>query len=316
MYYFTSKGAGGIAFKVFVDEDSGKSATTLWKYDNVGHTDEAKKELKAIFEGKDPFPTPKPLRLLEQILRIASKPGDIVLDSFAGSGVTAHAVLKTKKEFPGRKFILVELEDYAETLTAERVKRAINGYSFKGSIEETIYSEKLTLKKLSSGEKLLKDAEEAIEKCKADYDKISKPKIQDQHLIVTGTKKFEDRMPGLGGNFSFYELGEPLLIDGKLNERTGVNKIREYIWFTETKEAFSEPVNPDNKAFLGSFAETAYYFYYDSDSITTLDHDFLGTIKKQAAGYVIYADLCALSAEELKRFGIVFKKIPRDITKL
>lgn len=316
LYYFTSKGAGGIAFKVFVDEDSGKSATTLWKYDNVGHTDEAKKELKAIFEGKDPFPTPKPLRLLEQILRIASKPGDIVLDSFAGSGVTAHAVLKTKKEFPGRKFILVELEDYAETLTAERVKRAINGYSFKGSIEETIYSEKLTLKKLSSGEKLLKDAEEAIEKCKADYDKISKPKIQDQHLIVTGTKKFEDRMPGLGGNFSFYELGEPLLIDGKLNARTGVNKIREYIWFTETKEAFSEPVNPDNKAFLGSFAETAYYFYYDSDSITTLDHDFLGTIKKQAAGYVIYADLCALSAEELKRFGIVFKKIPRDITKL
>ena len=47
-----------------------------------------------------------------------------------------------------------------------------------------------------------------------------------------------------------------------------------------------------------------------------LHHDFLGTIKKQAAGYVIYADLCALSAEELKRFGIVFKKIPRDITKL
>lgn len=288
---------------------------TMWS-DKRFYTTKGSNELTQILGKKGEFPYPKPIDFITEIITRITQDNDIILDSFAGSGTTAHAVLNANRDGGSRRFILVEMMDYADRLTAERVKRAIDGYSFTGEVEETIYSEKLTLKKLSSGEKLLKDAEQAIEKSKADYDKISKPKIQDQHLIVTGTKKFEDRMPGLGGNFSFYELGEPLLIDGKLNERTGVNKIREYIWFTETKASFVEPVNPDNRAFLGSFAETAYYFYYDPDSITTLDHDFLGTIKQRAAGYVIYADLCALSAEELKRFGIVFKKIPRDITKL
>lgn len=316
LYYFTSNCNGGIAFKVYPDDDSGKSATTLWKHETVGHTDEAKKELKAIFEGNDPFPTPKPLRLLEQILHIASKPGDIVLDSFAGSGVTAHAVLKMNQSCADRKFILVELEDYADSLTAERIKRAITGYSFKGSIEETIYSEKLTPKKLYSGEMLMQEALQAVESHKDCYDHIGRPKIQDNHLVVIGTKEIENHMPGIGGNFSFYELGEPLLIDNKLNENVGTDKIREYIWFTETKTAFREPDSPDNAAYLGSLAGTAYYFYYKRDCVTTLNHEFIGTIRNRSNEYVIYADLCTLADDELKRFGIIFKKIPRDIAKL
>ena len=195
-------------------------------------------------------------------------------------------------------------------------KCGITGYSFKGSIEETIYSEKLTPKKLCSGETLVQEAEQAAERHKNCYDQIGKPKIQDNQLVVIGTKEIEDHMPGLGGNFSFYELGEPLLIDNKLNENIGVDKIREYIWFTETKTAFFEPVSPDNDAYLGSLAGTSYYFYYERDCVTTLDHEFIGTIKNRSSEYVIYADLCTLADEELKRFGIIFKKIPRDIAKV
>jgi adenine-specific DNA-methyltransferase len=100
----------------------------LWSYQDSGTTDEAGQELKAIF-GSMVFDTPKPVRLIERILRIATKSDSIVLDSFAGSGTTAHAVMKLNAEDGGqRRFVLVEMEDYAETLTAERIRRASLGY--------------------------------------------------------------------------------------------------------------------------------------------------------------------------------------------
>ena len=78
--------------------------------------------------GEDAFVTPKPTRLIRRILQIATDPDSIVLDSFAGSGTTAHAVLAQNHEDGGnRRFILVECEDYADSLTAERVRRVING---------------------------------------------------------------------------------------------------------------------------------------------------------------------------------------------
>ena len=125
-YYFMNKGKGGIAKKTYISDVGGAPPTNLWEYKDVGHTDEAKKELMAIFGGKSPFDTPKPVRLIERILKIATDKDAIVLDSFAGSGTTAHAVLNMNKEDGGnRRFILVEMMDYAETVTAERVKRVM-----------------------------------------------------------------------------------------------------------------------------------------------------------------------------------------------
>ena len=84
-------------------------------------------ELKSL--GIEGFATPKPTRLIERILQIATDPDSIILDSFAGSGTTAHAVLKANASDGGyRRFICIELMDYADTITAERVKRVINGY--------------------------------------------------------------------------------------------------------------------------------------------------------------------------------------------
>ncbi|MGN1304770.1 MAG: site-specific DNA-methyltransferase [Oscillospiraceae bacterium] len=255
-FYFTNGGKGGIRRKVYADSVDGRISTNYWTYDEVGHTDEAKKELKTVFNGSIPFDTPKPVRLIERILAIAGDNNSIILDSFAGSGTTAHAVLNMNKQDGGnRKFILIEMMDYADSITAERVKRVIDGYG--------------------EGKKAT---------------------------------------PGTGGGFAFYELGETLLNGEYLNENVPLEKIREYVYFTETKQAVTDKA--DEPYFLGENFGTAYYFYYDKNEVTTLDRDFLHTVKTKADSYVIYADKCILSDEELEKLHITFKKIPRDITRM
>src|SRR5690606_503347 len=231
----------------------GVIANTWW--DNESSNQEATTELKLIFNEKS-FDTPKPTKLIEKIISLITSPNSIILDSFAGSGTTAHAVLNLNKQDGGnRKFILVEMEDYANDITAERVKRVAKGYG-------------------------------------------------------TGAKAVE----GTGGAFDFYELGLPLFDDNQnLNEQVGLAKIREYIWFSETRTAFSEP----NKEpyFLGKKDESAYYFIYEKDRLTTLDYDALELIKTKGEQYVIYADNCLLPKDFMAKKNIIFKKIPRDITR-
>lgn len=245
--------------KIFLSEVSdGIVPQTLWEYEEVGHTQDAKKEIKRIFEGDTPFDTPKPYQLIERILQIATNAESIILDSFAGSGTTAHAVLNMNKADGGhRKFILVEMMDYADSITAERVKRVIDGYG------------------------------------------------EGKNAVV-----------GTGGDFTFYDLGEVLLLpDGNLNENVSADKIREYVYYMETKEALPGSSN-GNAYFMGNSRGTAYYFYYEKASITTLNHAFLATIPEKSEGYIIYADLCTIPPDELAKYNITFKKIPRDIAKL
>ena len=94
----------------------------------VGFNLEGTRTLSTIFGQGGVFPQPKPVKLVQFLLKILRNKDALVLDSFAGSGTTAHAVLGLNKEDGGnRKFILVECEDYADTITAERVRRVING---------------------------------------------------------------------------------------------------------------------------------------------------------------------------------------------
>lgn len=200
----------------------------------------------------------KPIRLIEYLLTISQMEKDaIVLDSFAGSGTTAHAVLNMNKADGGhRKFILVEMMDYADSITAERVKRVIRGYG---------------------------EGKNAVE--------------------------------GTGGNFSFYDLGEPLLMGDCLNEAVAPEKIREYIWFMETKQPYAPP-SGGNPYYLGKHNSTGYYFYYEPQRVTVLDYAFLSTITEKADGTVIYADRCSISEDKLAKMGVTFKKIPCDISRL
>ena len=229
---------------------------TWWTNSEVGYTQMATQELAAIL-GKAVFDYPKPVSLISRIIQMASSDGDIILDSFAGSGTTAHAVLNMNKADGGhRKFILVEMMDYADSITAERVKRVIRGYG---------------------------EGKNAVE--------------------------------GTGGNFSFYDLGEPLLVGDCLNEAVAPEKIREYIWFMETKQPYAPP-SGGNPYYLGQHNSTGYYFYYEPQRVTVLDYAFLSTITEKADGTVIYADRCSISEDKLAKMGVTFKKIPRDISRL
>ena len=221
------------------------------------YTQAGTKAIKEIMGSGKAFDFPKPPELIMYFIQMITGEDDIVLDSFAGSGTTAHAVLNMNKADGGhRKFILVEMMDYADSITAERVKRVIRGYG---------------------------EGKNAVE--------------------------------GPGGNFSFYDLGEPLLHGDVLNENVGVEKIREYVYFTDTKASLPES-HLDEPYFMGVHIGSAYYFYYEKQAVTTLNREFLHTVKTKADAYVIYADLCTLSEAELEKYHITFKKIPRDITKL
>ena len=288
-FFFSKNGKGGIARKTYLDKVGGIPPTNLWEYKDVGHTDEAKKELMAIFGGKSPFDTPKPVRLIERILKIATDKDAIVLDSFAGSGTTAHAVLKMNAEDGGnRRFILVEMMDYAETVTAERVKRV--------------------MEKLAAGEDGLLSLRGVSESRSSEG--------KSQSLQNSKTPSSESK--GILG-FGYYELGEPLMNGDVLNENLPVEKIREYVWHTETRGTGNVQQVADvgsDPYLLGVVDETAYYFCYEKAKKVTLNRALLRRLKTKAERYVIYADICLIEAAELKKMNIVFKKIPRYITRL
>jgi len=110
----------------FEDRDT-KSANPTYLPESRGSSDSANKVLISILENAD-FENPKPVELIKHLIQLTCDSNDIILDSFAGSGATAHAVLDLNKEDGGdRKFILVECEDYADKITAERVRRVIKG---------------------------------------------------------------------------------------------------------------------------------------------------------------------------------------------
>lgn len=132
-FYFTKDGMGGIRRKTYLNQVEGRTVTNLWPYAEVGHTDEAMKELKNLFDGSVPFDTPKPTRLVERVLTIATDKDSYILDFFSGSATTAHAVMKKNMEDGGnRKYILVQLPEKGnspqyETLCEigkERIRRA------------------------------------------------------------------------------------------------------------------------------------------------------------------------------------------------
>lgn len=129
-YFPTSKGKGGFARKTYLKDVGDRLPTNFWPYEEVGHTDEAKKEIRKLF-GKDLFDTPKPERLIERVLTIATQPGDLVLDSFLGSGTTAAVAHKM-----GRRYIGIEMGEHAKTHCIPRLEKVIEGE--QGGISESV----------------------------------------------------------------------------------------------------------------------------------------------------------------------------------
>jgi adenine-specific DNA-methyltransferase len=213
----------------------------------------AASEIKSLFESTV-FKYSKPSNLITRLLGfIKYDKNSIILDSFAGSGTTAHAVLNLNKQDGGnRKFILVEMEDYAESITAERVKRVINGYNDK---------------------------------------------------------------EGTGGGFIYYTMGQRVLDEeDNLNPNLALHKIHQYIWYAETRTPFL--ANATAAGYLGKHNYTGIYFNYKPNEVTVLDDAYLVNITQPCEQYIVYADMCLLPEKLMEKNNIIFKKIPRDISKL
>jgi len=198
--------------KFLTEVKQGSVPVSIWGYKEVGHNQEAKQELKEIFdEIQLPFDTPKPVRLIKRIIEIATNNDDIILDSFTGSGTTAHAVLELNKEDGGnRKFILVEQEDYANTITAERVRRVIKGVK---------------------------------------------------------TAKNENLKNGLGGTFSYFELGPTIEMESILQGKNlpSYEEFARYIFYTATGEEFNEKKINEKTGFIGETKNYELYMFYKPD---------------------------------------------------
>ena len=130
--YFGKKGDGAPTFKQYLFEAAEIVPNTWWGHEDTGNTDEAKKEGMKLFGTSDAFATPKPERLMERILSIASNPNDLVLDSFAGSGTTGAVAHKM-----GRRWIMVELGEHIHTHVIPRMKKVIDGTDLGGVTKTT-----------------------------------------------------------------------------------------------------------------------------------------------------------------------------------
>ena len=130
-FYFGRDGKGVPRRKNYLNEAKGRQSWTWWPHEEAGNTQESKKEINALFGNSNAFETPKPERLIQRILQIATNPGDLVLDSFLGSGTTAAVAHKM-----GRRYIGIEMGDHAVTHCAPRLNKVMEGE--QGGISESI----------------------------------------------------------------------------------------------------------------------------------------------------------------------------------
>lgn len=181
-----------------------KNSVRGWIKDGLPTVDHSR---PLLILGQELRAYPKPIGLVQHLVEQFSDKDSLILDSFAGSGTTAHAVLAANARDGGnRRFILVEGEDYADRLTAERVRRVINGYAFTGTSREELLREPITFSKLKNANALLEKVSQIEVLDGPKFDRI-KSTVKDGALIVTGERDCAEKTPGLGGTFTYCTLG-------------------------------------------------------------------------------------------------------------
>lgn len=312
--------------KTYLEDSEGVSSWTWWPNDEVGHNQEAKKEIMEILGAKNPFDYPKPVRLISRILDIATNDKSIVLDSFAGSGTTAHAVLNANKKDGGnRRFILVECENYADTLTAERVRRVMNGYDYEGMQRDELHREKLNFTSLKKADKILAHIA-SIENLEAHRFDAIKKEVKDGELVVTGEKKITARVEGLGGSFTYCTLGDPLDLDGIL---TGENlpsyeAIGAWLFHTATGEALNAGGIDMANGYLGESSAFHVWLIYkpeleflkSRDAALTLNFAEAIAKAKQGKKHLVFAPAKYVPNKTLLPLGVEYAPLPFSLYRL
>lgn len=315
----------------YASEIEGFVPWTWWPSDEAGHTDEAKKELTEIMEGPvTGFDTIKPVRLLSRILEIATNKDSLILDSFAGSGTTAHAVLQANKKDGGsRRFILVECEDYADTLTAERVRRVINGYPYTGTQREELHRENITWTTFNNDKRRKKvmDHITSIENLHGhEYDKIKK-QIKDGVLTVTGERTVKDTAPGLGGSFTYCTLGDPIDIESLLTGEgmPGFEALARYVFYTATGQSLDKVGKPAADGLIGETDLFRIHLFYQPDKAwlrsneAALNAERVAAIEagnKQGKRAIVFAVAKFMSQKELTARRIEFCQLPYAVHRI
>ncbi len=334
-----SDGGWNPYFRIYADARPGIPPETIFYNVDAGSSRSAATELKQVMGDNVGFATPKPTKLIERILEIGANDDALVFDSFAGSGTTAHAVLKANAKDGGtRRFILVEGEDYADTLTAERVRRAINGYAWVGTQRETLLEHKLTFTQLKKADEWLarveaiKAREGFAEGDLADQGQAKQPKrfdkiaakLDDGVLRVEGEKRISERMEGLGGEFTYCTLGEPVELEKLLSgERLpAFDALGAWLFYTAT--GASLPPRPDGAApwYLGEASDRHVWLLYRPDlaflkspeAALTLGlaktlHAW-GAARGDGKGHLVFAPAKYLSNRQLLDHGVAYAPLP------
>ncbi len=303
------------------DEDEGEAAErtskskSFWTGPELS-TDGANKVLKAIMSGTGmKFDYPKPVPLIERILAIGADRDSLILDSFAGSGTTAHAVLEANKRDGGtRRFILVEMEDYADTLTAERVRRVINGYDFTGTQKAELLRERLNWRALQNAEELVQKVE-TIERLEGDrFDKVTKT-VKDGELIVTGETRVEERAEGLGGEFTYCTLGAPVELDRVLSGETlpAWDALGGVLFHMAASSAFDPAQADEDSGYLGASDAWHVWLIYRPDldwlkspeaALTLTRAQEIAAAKTDGRRHLVFAAARFVSSKMLAEHGL------------
>jgi len=298
--------------RFLTDVKDGITPLTIWFRKDVGDNQEAKQELIKVMP-ENSFQTPKSIRLIQHIVKLSTSKNDIILDSFAGSGTTAHAVLEQNKEDSGnRKFILIETLEYAKDITAERVKRVIEGYNFTGKDKTTLYEKKLTttqILKPETMEKISKEVNKILEDEKQNYTKLEKS-FKENTIKVIGIKDVKSFKDGIGGGFKYCELSEDIFDEfGELNSKLTFEQIAKHIYFVE----FKKPIKKENiKApFVGQYKDQ--YIYFFKDKFLKRDMKKLTKEKQGYKNIIVYTSKTTISEDELNTNNITIRYIPYDI---
>ena len=268
LIYWDKKNGEWIPYeKVYYQEEAIKRIKERSILYELANTGDATKMLTDIFGKKDVFENAKPVELVKFFIRYTTNKNSFILDSFAGSGTTAHAVLGLNKEDGGnRKFILVECEDYADKITAERVRRVIKGV----------------------------------------------PNARDEKL-----------REGLGGTFSYFELGDSIEMESILegNKLPSYLELARYVFYTATGEEFGPEKVDEVRNFIGESKEYEVYLFYKPDieylkstALTLERAKSLGLYKGKKR--LIFAPSKYLDNDYLLQYHIDYCQLPFEIYKL
>jgi adenine-specific DNA-methyltransferase len=321
----------GTPFLRYFEDEEGPEHNPLYTFIKPalsGTAEHGKIELNEILGSDHGLDTVKPLSLLNWLFSFATTPESIILDSFAGSGTTAHSVLElNNKDGGNRKFILVETEDYADKLTAERVRRVIQGYKFEGKQRDELLREPLNWTKLQKAAGLVEKIE-SIEKFEGSrFDKVTKS-VEDGDLVVTGEKNVSEKVEGIGGNFTFATLGAELTLDKLLADGLpAFESLAKYVFFTATGRTLSDVAKQTAKTF-GYIGETDVYrvhLHYQPEKNWLQSNDAALTEKlvdkmvaanKGKKKLLVFAAAKFMSQRELSRQGVEFCQLPYAIHRI